>query len=85
MEAEPRELSRCGCTLRQRKRILPQKEPTGEMSQKSEKYVKSFNSTFKELFGFCLHDFRNWKHFVQLMNKPMDSSSLGILRILFGK
>lgn len=85
MEAELSEKSRCGCALRQRKRILSQKEEPGDTSHKNENCLKSINSNFKQLFGFCLNDFRNWNNFVQLMNKPMDSSSLGILRIFFGK
>ncbi|XP_067011234.2 vitamin K-dependent gamma-carboxylase [Anabrus simplex] len=39
---------------------------------------------FQQLFGFLPADLSSWKRFVQLLYRPMDPASLGIIRALFG-
>ncbi|KAK2189601.1 hypothetical protein NP493_101g02046 [Ridgeia piscesae] len=42
------------------------------------------SSRMYDLFGFSMNDISSWSRFVQLMNRPMDPSSLGVTRFLFG-
>jgi vitamin K-dependent gamma-carboxylase len=46
---------------------------------------KQKESKMRALFGFDLNDFNSWGHFVKLMNRPEDPSSLALFRFLFGK
>jgi hypothetical protein len=39
---------------------------------------------FKGEFEFSLADIKNWGSFIHFLYKPMDSSSLGLIRIMFG-
>ena len=43
------------------------------------------SSRMYDLFGFSMNDISSWSRFVQLMNRPMDPSSLGVTRFLFGR
>lgn len=40
---------------------------------------------FEDVFGFKLIDISSWESFINLLYKPTDPASLGILRALFGK
>ncbi|XP_043537576.1 vitamin K-dependent gamma-carboxylase-like isoform X2 [Chiloscyllium plagiosum] len=55
-----------------------------ERSVPQDEGVEGRVSRTKRIFGFELSDFRNWRRFVSLLNRPTDPACLGVFRFLFG-
>ena len=54
------------------------------MSKETTENETKESNKFEKLFGFKFKDLCKWQDFVNLMNRPEDTSCLAVFRILFG-